>query len=375
MGCVTDPAAAGVVTSCTVVYGGDGDPGVGLDGGSAVQALRRRHPHGVALRDTVTVTAPEPGMLRFLSHRGFQVDGVPAALRDWVAALADGRVWSDLLPAPDGAETLLGELVARGMVAPLPADDPPDRLTKQRRWLAQESDDPDGVAARIGAHEAVVVGCGGTGSLVAVHLAAMGVGSLLLVDHDAVEITNLNRQFTYSRSDIGRPKTEALREFVVDRYPECRVSTYDAFLDALTADDFATRLPTGDWTAFCCADRPVGALAAVLAELTRRHSGAVMFGAAGLHEAAVGPLLLADGPATAHAGFVADMHALAAVASSAIAEPIMSASIAPVNTVTAAWMVSEWLYGVVLRRPVASAGRVVAVNLADSRVAEERAWR
>ena len=54
-----------------------------------------------------------------------------------------------------------------------------------------------------------IAGCGGLGSNAAVALARAGVGRLILVDHDRVELSNLNRQH-YFQSDIGKAKVEAL---------------------------------------------------------------------------------------------------------------------------------------------------------------------
>lgn len=56
-----------------------------------------------------------------------------------------------------------------------------------------------------------IAGLGGLGSNIAVSLTRAGVGQLLLVDFDRVEISNLNRQ-QYDTADLGRLKTEALKE-------------------------------------------------------------------------------------------------------------------------------------------------------------------
>ena len=56
-----------------------------------------------------------------------------------------------------------------------------------------------------------IAGLGGLGSNIAVHLARLGVGRLVLVDFDTVEVSNLNRQH-YTMKDIGIPKTLALLE-------------------------------------------------------------------------------------------------------------------------------------------------------------------
>lgn len=73
---------------------------------------------------------------------------------------------------------------------------------------------------------ACVVGCGGLGCNVSVHLAGAGIGRLLLCDFDTVSESNLNRQFLYRRSDIGKSKcgcaAEALRAYAPQTEIESR---------------------------------------------------------------------------------------------------------------------------------------------------------
>jgi len=57
-----------------------------------------------------------------------------------------------------------------------------------------------------------VVGLGGLGSLVSLYLAALGVGRLIVVDYDVVEVENLNRQILYTTDDVGKPKALVARE-------------------------------------------------------------------------------------------------------------------------------------------------------------------
>lgn len=70
-----------------------------------------------------------------------------------------------------------------------------------------------------------IAGLGGLGSHIAVFLARLGVGRLVLVDFDVVDVTNLNRQH-YTAKDLGIPKTLALQEQLEAINPYLTYETY-----------------------------------------------------------------------------------------------------------------------------------------------------
>ncbi|MDD2978370.1 MAG: sulfur carrier protein ThiS adenylyltransferase ThiF [Hespellia sp.] len=74
------------------------------------------------------------------------------------------------------------------------------------------------IQEKLAAGRVAIAGLGGLGSTVAVALARAGVGHLHLIDFDKVDISNLNRQ-QYRARDIGREKTEALTEILLDINP------------------------------------------------------------------------------------------------------------------------------------------------------------
>lgn len=83
-----------------------------------------------------------------------------------------------------------------------------------------------GVQACLEARVAGIMGLGGLGSSVAIALARMGIGSLVLADYDVVEPTNLNRQ-QYFVDQIGQKKTAALRDILHRVNPHVRVTVID----------------------------------------------------------------------------------------------------------------------------------------------------
>lgn len=65
----------------------------------------------------------------------------------------------------------------------------------------------------------VIIGCGGLGSAASIYLAGAGVGELVLVDDDRVDVTNLHRQILFSDDDVGEYKATAAARFLNTRYP------------------------------------------------------------------------------------------------------------------------------------------------------------
>lgn len=106
----------------------------------------------------------------------------------------------------------------------------------------------------------LIVGAGGLGSPSALYLAAAGVGTLGLVDHDVVDASNLQRQLLHGTRDVGRPKLESARERLHDVNPHVLVELHDTWLTANNAleivrgydivldgtDNFATRYLIND---------------------------------------------------------------------------------------------------------------------------------
>jgi len=87
-----------------------------------------------------------------------------------------------------------------------------------------------GIHQKIKKSVVAVAGLGGLGSAVAIALARVGVGKLILVDFDVVEPSNLNRQ-QYLIDQIGLPKVEALQKNIASINPYVKIQTYHEKLD------------------------------------------------------------------------------------------------------------------------------------------------
>lgn len=78
---------------------------------------------------------------------------------------------------------------------------------------------------------ALIMGMGGLGSPVAMYLAAAGVGHLILVDFDVVELSNLQRQVIHHTADMGRLKVDSARDTLLSLNPEIKITCIAERLD------------------------------------------------------------------------------------------------------------------------------------------------
>ncbi len=129
---------------------------------------------------------------------------------------------------------------------------------------------------RLLASHALVIGAGGLGSPVALYLGTAGVGRITIVDHDSVDVTNLQRQIAHDLARVGTPKAESAKRSIGAINPDVAVTALveradAARLDELVAaadvvldcsDNFATRHAVN---AACVAhQRPLVAGAAIM---------------------------------------------------------------------------------------------------------------
>ena len=78
----------------------------------------------------------------------------------------------------------------------------------------------------------LIVGLGGLGSPVAMYLAASGVGHLVIVDHDRVELSNLQRQIAHATNAIGMDKSTSAKNTLQALNPDIRITAFNKILDA-----------------------------------------------------------------------------------------------------------------------------------------------
>lgn len=111
-----------------------------------------------------------------------------------------------------------------------------EQLMRDARHLLLDGVGPEG-QDRIRAARVMLIGAGGLGCPAAMYLAASGVGSLDLVDHDQVDLSNLQRQIGHGARDVGRLKVDSLADTLLKLNPAVRVHRHPQAAD----EDFLNR--------------------------------------------------------------------------------------------------------------------------------------
>jgi molybdopterin-synthase adenylyltransferase len=95
--------------------------------------------------------------------------------------------------------------------------------------------------AKISAAHALIIGAGGLGSPAALYLASAGIGTLTLVDHDSVDLTNLQRQILHREASVGMPKALSGQATIAALNPEVKVIPITQRADAALLDTLVSQ--------------------------------------------------------------------------------------------------------------------------------------
>ena len=106
------------------------------------------------------------------------------------------------------------------------------RFVRTEMLLGQEG------MVRLAASSVAVFGIGGVGSYAAEAMARAGIGRMTLVDHDTIDVTNINRQIHAHTETVGKPKTTVMAERIQQINPSCTVRELRTFYLPENADDF-----------------------------------------------------------------------------------------------------------------------------------------
>lgn len=122
-----------------------------------------------------------------------------------------------------------------------------EQLLRYSRHLLLEEIDVAGQEKLLRSH-ALVIGAGGLGSAATPYLAAAGIGHITLVDHDRVELTNLQRQIMHTEKSVGKSKVNSGKEFLQHLNSGIQIETIEAKVTVALLDEL---LPSVDVVLDC----------------------------------------------------------------------------------------------------------------------------
>jgi len=115
-----------------------------------------------------------------------------------------------------------------------------DELLRYSRHILLDEIGIEGQQRLLAGH-ALVIGAGGLGSPVALYLGTAGLGRITLVDHDTVDLTNLQRQVAHATARVGQPKVESARTAIHALNPGVRVDVLAERADAARLDQLVAQ--------------------------------------------------------------------------------------------------------------------------------------
>lgn len=115
------------------------------------------------------------------------------------------------------------------------------QLLRYSRHILLDEVGIEGQEKFLGSH-VLIVGAGGLGSPVALYLGSAGVGHMTVVDHDTVDVTNLQRQIAHSLTSVGQFKAESIRQAIADINPDVKVTVVKQRADATLLDPLVAQV-------------------------------------------------------------------------------------------------------------------------------------
>lgn len=115
-----------------------------------------------------------------------------------------------------------------------------DQLLRYSRHILLNDFDIEGQEKLLNS-TVLIVGAGGLGCPAAMYLASSGIGHLILIDDDVVELSNLQRQIGHAMVDINHPKVISLQQTIKDLNPEVKVSAVNQRMDATLIKEYVVQ--------------------------------------------------------------------------------------------------------------------------------------
>jgi hypothetical protein len=304
-----------------------------------------RYQDGVIMKKSQTVKFTSNQVI-FFGTTTIAVPNVTPVQIEAIKRIVAGVKLSELVSLLGGAATAetIAYLDRHNLIRPVYQNDYIGTAwEKQVEFFTDFVDDPNGAQHRLSTASVCIIGCGGAGNIVTQHLVSAGIQKFILIDDDRIEQNNFNRQFCFDTKDLGQPKAEALKNYILARNSQAEVHVYCEKISG-TADitrllklaDFQPNLIIG------CADTPPIAIQTFILEYCIQQQIFCTFGGVGIHHGRIGPLFVESSrmeKCLAHKQ--QQLQIMAELESTAPGTGIISGSISYLNTVISSLIVAD----------------------------------
>lgn len=246
------------------------------------------------LKKSVVLTFSSKQEIKLIGKQAFSISNTSQDILQVLQKIAFGVNIDELISLMpiEKLEKLISLLDTKGLIRPLFTNTfKGTRFEKQVDFFSDFVDDPNAAQEKILNASVCILGCGGTGNIAVQHLVAAGIKKFILIDSDIVEVTNLNRQFCFDISDLGKPKVEVVKNYILAREASAEVYTcqikINSFEDLYRC--FESYPPVD--LILCCADTPPIAINSYIAEYCIQKNIMCMFGSVGVYYGYIGPIL------------------------------------------------------------------------------------
>jgi tRNA A37 threonylcarbamoyladenosine dehydratase len=325
--------------------------------------LQQKYKNGVQLRADVLVS-DDGDSVTFHAKKSLTIKARSVTERHRLKSLKIGV--ASLIGLDSRSIKILSLLESVGYLKPFVGVDD-GVLGRQLDWLSHFTNEPQALQTKLAQKKVLIVGCGGTGAIIAEHLVRAGLRHFILLDGAQVDLPDMNRQLPYVVADCGRDKTVALRDRLNQLSVETQVSVYTQYLTSSVELETLITLHRPDLV-IGAADTPLGFIHHWIATACGNTSTAVLFGGVGLKEGTLGPLLTSTAACQKYAA-----DTLAAAQKLKDADNIPKASICFTNSLVAVWLAFEAFKFLTNISPPLSANGAIAIDLFG--VVGEMQWK
>ncbi|MBP7844832.1 MAG: ThiF family adenylyltransferase [Proteobacteria bacterium] len=167
------------------------------------------------------------------------------------------------------------------------------RFGRQIDWLSHFSSQPLEMQNNLATRKVLILGCGGTGCIIAEHLLRAGILNFTLVDGAQLDICDLNRQLAYNENDLGQDKSSLLAKKLLSIDSTAHVKAIQSMIEN---EEWIEKLLISEKPDLLinCADTPTAYIHAWVSGACEKINAPLLLGGVGLKEGSIGPLLLSS---------------------------------------------------------------------------------